>query len=86
MRAVGELKVEVVDVGGSRGSAQLERLANDPTRVIAASRFLGLCEVPLQPTLHTPRGTTLCFVMIVFLCMKAAWYNPAVPLSVRCFL
>lgn len=58
--AAAELLVEVWDVGGStRGTRQLERLSQDPSKVIASSRFLGSVEVPLSATLAMSRGA-LC--------------------------
>ena len=55
--AAGELLVEVWDLGGTRGSKQLKRLADNPSEVIGNSRFLGRAEIPLVDTLtSTQRG------------------------------
>ena len=49
--AAAELLVEAWDVGGAKRPEQLQRLATDPARVVANSRFLGRVEVPLSETL-----------------------------------
>jgi hypothetical protein len=54
--AASELVIELWDVGGSKNSAQLQRLVTDPARVIANSRFLGRVEVALSGTLSMRRG------------------------------
>ncbi len=48
--------VQVWDVGGSKKSEQLQRLAEEPGRLVANSRFLGRVEVPLSETLSLKRG------------------------------
>ena len=48
--------VKVWDVGGSKKSEQLQRLAEEPGRLVANSRFLGRVEVPLSETLSLKRG------------------------------
>ena len=54
--AASELVVEVWDVGGSKKSEQLQRLAEEPGRLVSNSRFLGRVEVPLSETLSLKRG------------------------------
>ena len=54
--AASELVVEVWDVGGSKKSEQLQRLAEEPGRLVGNSRFLGRAEVPLSETLSLKRG------------------------------
>lgn len=54
--AASELAVEVWDVGGSRKSEQLQRLAAEPGRLVGSSRFMGRVEVPLSETLSLKRG------------------------------
>ena len=54
--AVGELRVQVWDLGGTRNDKQLERLAAHPQEVMENSRFLGQVEVPLADTLVLQRG------------------------------
>ena len=49
--AAAELLVEAWDVGGAKRPEHLQRLATDPARVVANSRFLGRVEVPLSETL-----------------------------------
>lgn len=43
-------------MGGSKKSEQLQRLAEEPGRLVANSRFLGRVEVPLSETLSLKRG------------------------------
>ena len=47
---------KVWDVGGSKKSEQLQRMAEEPGRLVANSRFLGRVEVPLSETLSLKRG------------------------------
>ena len=43
-------------MGGSKKSEQLQRLAEQPGRLVGSSRFLGRVEVPLSETLSLKRG------------------------------
>ena len=43
-------------MGGSKKSEQLQRLAEEPGRLVGSSRFLGRVEVPLSETLSLKRG------------------------------
>ena len=43
-------------MGGSKKSEQLQRMAEEPGRLVANSRFLGRVEVPLSETLSLKRG------------------------------
>ncbi|KAK9867090.1 hypothetical protein WJX84_006946 [Apatococcus fuscideae] len=54
--AASELVVDLLDLGGSRQGKQLEKLAKDPHRVMANSRFLGRVQVPLSETLSQRRA------------------------------
>lgn len=56
--------VDLLDLGGSRQGKQLEKLAKDPHRVMANSRFLGRVEVPLSETLSHRRGDNLLPLLI----------------------
>ena len=63
--AASELVVDLLDLGGSRQGKQLEKLAKDPHRVMANSRFLGRVEVPLSETLSHRRGDNLPPLLIL---------------------
>lgn len=54
--AAAELQLELWDVGGTRGAKQLQKLSQDPSKVIANARFLGSVEVSLVNTLAMTRG------------------------------
>ena len=54
--AASELLLELWDIGGTRGAKQLQKLSQDPTKVIANARFLGSVEVPMTATMSTSRG------------------------------
>lgn len=56
---MGELSVEVWDLGGQRNEKQLQKLSLHPEDVIASSRFLGRIEVSLSETMITRRGEPL---------------------------
>ncbi|KAL6785838.1 hypothetical protein ACKKBG_A00370 [Auxenochlorella protothecoides x Auxenochlorella symbiontica] len=62
--AVAELEVELWDLGGSRNSAQLNKLAADPQEVIKSCRFLGCAEVALGDTLNAPSGVALWYPLM----------------------
>ncbi|KAK9815754.1 hypothetical protein WJX72_009012 [[Myrmecia] bisecta] len=55
--AASELVVDLWDLGGTRGEEALQKLASNPSQVIANSRFLGRVEVPLSETLSLRRGS-----------------------------
>jgi hypothetical protein len=76
--AAAELLVEAWDVGGARNPEQLQRLATDPARVVANSRFLGRVEVPLSETIVSMRPgawpwapLSLLFFAPANFCMRA---------------
>ncbi len=50
-------------MGGSKKSEQLQRLAEEPGRLVANSRFLGRVEVPLSETLSLKRGEHTCHML-----------------------
>ena len=56
MSAASELLLELWDVGGTRGAKQLQKLSQDPSKVIANARFLGSVEVPMTATMAMNRG------------------------------
>lgn len=62
--AASEMIVELWDLGGTRSSAQLNKLAANPAEVIKSCRFLGRSEVPLTETLDVPAGTPLWFPLM----------------------
>lgn len=52
-----ELVLDVLDLGGdSRSAKQLQKLAANPSDVVANMRFLGRVQVPLAETLTAPAG------------------------------
>lgn len=54
--AASELLLELWDIGGTRGAKQLQKLSQDPSKVIANARFLGSVEVPMTATMAMSRG------------------------------
>lgn len=54
--AASELLLELWDIGGTRGAKQLQKLSQDPSKVIANARFLGSVEIPMTATMATSRG------------------------------
>lgn len=49
--------MEVWDVGGTQGSKQLQKMSQDPNKVIANARFLGSVEIPMTATMAMSRGS-----------------------------
>lgn len=73
--AASELLLELWDVGGTRGAKQLQKLSQDPTKVIANARFLGSVDVPLSNTLAMSRGEDI--MDLILTCKSAsaaAWH------------
>ena len=56
MSAASELQLELWDIGGTRGAKQLQKLSQDPSKVIASARFLGSVQVPLTNSMAMSRG------------------------------
>ena len=54
--AASELQLELWDIGGTRGAKQLQKLSQDPSKVIASARFLGSVQVPLTNSMAMSRG------------------------------
>ena len=59
MSAASELLLELWDIGGTRGAKQLQKLSQDPSKVIANARFLGSVEIPMTATMAMSRGMNL---------------------------
>ena len=57
--AASELLLELWDIGGTRGAKQLQKLSQDPSKVIANARFLGSVEIPMTATMAMSRGDFL---------------------------
>ena len=64
VRAASEVLVGLWDVGGTRGAKQLQKLSQDPSKVIANARFLGSVEVPMTATMAMNRGKPYLFSCI----------------------
>lgn len=54
--AAAELLLEVWDVGGTQGAKQLQKMSEDPNKVIENARFLGSVEIAMTSTLAMHRG------------------------------
>lgn len=65
--AASELLLELWDIGGTRGDKQLQKLSQDPSKVIENARFLGSVEVPMSNTMAMNRGEPFVTIIIPIL-------------------